>query len=101
VPEDVGLGQHERLVVDVEADDLGVGRVDDRLPGLREAEGVFRIGQVSWNPLMYVPYCTPPRPSSRLPRRPRYPLPTAKFVSATPCSSGVYSVSTRAHSSIG
>ncbi len=43
VPQDVGLGQDERLVVDVQPDHLGVRRVDDGLPGLGEAERVLGV----------------------------------------------------------
>ncbi len=38
VGEQLGLRQHERLLVDVQPDDRPVGRADDRLTGRREAE---------------------------------------------------------------
>ena len=43
VAEHVGLGEHERLVVDVDTEDLGVGCVDDRLADPREAEGLLGV----------------------------------------------------------
>ena len=43
IGEELGLGEHERLVVDVEADDLRVGHVDDGLPDAREAERLFGV----------------------------------------------------------
>ena len=43
VLQQVGHRQLQRLVVDVEPDHLGVGRVDDRLPDPGEAEGLLGV----------------------------------------------------------
>ena len=43
IGEELGHGEHERLVVDVEADHLRVGRVHDRLPDPREAERLLGV----------------------------------------------------------
>ena len=49
------------------------------------ASSACRMSQVSWKPLMKVPWAyASTAPSSLLPRRPRYPLPTAKTVSRWP-----------------
>ena len=40
---EVGFGEQERFVVDVELDQFGVGHVDDRLTGLREGERVLGV----------------------------------------------------------
>jgi hypothetical protein len=46
------------------------------------ASSAWTIGQVSWNPLTYVPGDSAGRPSSKVPRTPRKPLPREKTVSA-------------------
>ena len=40
---EVGAGEQQRLVVDVQLHQLGVGHVDDRLAGLGEPEGVLGV----------------------------------------------------------
>jgi hypothetical protein len=58
VGDDVGHGEQQRLVVHEEPHGLGVGDVDDGLAHPGQAEGLLgcRIGQVSWKPLMKVPW---------------------------------------------
>ena len=56
---------------------------------------------VSWKPLTNVPCWAESRPSSGLPRMPRYPLATANWVSDTPRGEALGLVSTQRHGSAG
>jgi hypothetical protein len=65
------------------------------------ASSACTIGHVSWKPLTYVPGENAGRPSSKVPRTPRNPLPREKTVSARSMYSSEYRVSTIRHSSGG
>ncbi len=99
MPQDVGLGQDERLVVDVESGSpwpSGALMMVCPVFAKPNASSACRIGHVSVEAVDVRPVLDAAAALVEVAAEAQVPVATAKFVSATPCSSGAYSVSTSA-----